>query len=229
MKRHMWAQVAVSLLLVTPFLGVPPPTHAQVADSVSRGGGGKWILLDAVGYGGLGFGLGLLANLGLEDSGVGPVQPPEPPHTLRDPSPLGYGFPDLTLTSFGPDGTTLAVIAATTVAGTVAGALIGHRAQRIIAEGGHVSGIHRAAVLGGAIMAGGTVGALISIPLIAPEGENTRLGSDEQTFAFLVGSGAALGALLVLRYRHELGSRKIAVTPVPPGRSGYGLQIHVEW
>lgn len=59
--------------------------------------------------------------------------------------------------------------------------MLGGRADRAIADGRAVEGPHRAAVLGGGVLAGGTLGALATVPLINSEGEGTFLGSDETT------------------------------------------------
>lgn len=121
-------------------------------------------------------------------------------------------------------GTGAIAIATTAAAGTYAGAVIGRRAGKTISEGGRLGGGHRAAVAGGAIMAGGTLGALAAVPLIKPEGEGTIFGSDEATVAGMVLVGTALSSLFVLLHRDELSSGRISVTPAVPGGAGFGVQ-----
>ena len=178
--------------------GVHTPTAAQT-NGPPMPGGMKWSLIDAIGYGGLGFGVGLITTWDMEGSDLG------------------------------PPGTALAVTAATTVAGTVAGAMIGKRAQNTMAEGGRLGGAHRAAVVGGVIMAGGTVGAVAAIPLINGEGEGTFLGSDEQTVALLVLAGGALGSVFAWKQRDQLAFRSVSVTPALVGIGRYGLHMRVSF
>ncbi len=132
-------------------LGLASPAAAQPEASPTSDGGMKWVLLDALGYGGVGFGLGLAAAWGMEGD------------------------------DFGPPASALAVVGVSTAAGAVAGALIGRRARNRIAEGMPVEGAHRAAVVGGVVAAGAALGALAAVPLVNGEGEGTPLGSDEQT------------------------------------------------
>lgn len=151
------------------------------------------------GYGGLGFGLGLAVAWDMEGSDIG------------------------------PPGTAVAVVGATTAAGIVAGTLIGNRARKTIAEGERIGGGHRAAVIGGVVLAGGTLGALAAVPLINSEGEGTALGSDEQTFALLALAGGALGSLYAWKQSDELSSRSIGVAPAVSGSAGYGLRLRMSF
>lgn len=187
--------MAAALMLM--LLGVATPATAQTSDSPDSGGEIRWSLINAVGYGGLGFGVGLVATWDLEGS------------------------------DFGPPGAALAVIGATTVAGTVAGAIIGRRARNAIARGRSLSGAHRAAVMGGVVMAGGTLGAVAAVPLINAEGEGTFLGSDERTVTLLVLAGGALGSVYVWKQRDRLAFRSVRLTPVLSGTRGYGFHIRV--
>lgn len=187
----------VFLLLVILLCGTPVPAAAQTDSSTAPGGGVRWALLDAIGYSGLGFGLGLLAAWDMEG------------------------------TSFGPPDEAVAVIAASTAAGLLTGAVIGRRAQNAIAQGRRPGGAHRAAALAGVAMAGGTLGALAAVPLINGEGEGTVLGSDEQTITVMMLGGTALGSLYMLRKRAAFPSNRIRVTPGIFGRGEYGLRVRV--
>lgn len=175
------------LLLILPLV-------ATTATTVSAQ---SWRVIDAVGYGGLGFGLGVAATWDLEGEGFGP--------------------PDAALVAVG----------AGTVAGLTVGAMLGGRADRAIADGRAVGGPHRAAVLGGGVLAGGTLGALAAVPFINSEGEGTFLGSDETTFGVFVVTGAALGSLYTWRRSDQLSSGHASVTPVlgPGGERGIRLRI----
>lgn len=185
----------VSILAATLVLGVAIPAAAQTDALSNPGAGVKWSVIDAVGYGGLGFGLGLAVAWDMEGS------------------------------DFGPPGTAVAVVGATTAAGIVAGTLIGNRARKTIAEGERLGGGHRGAVIGGVILAGGTLGALAAVPLINAEGEGTALGSDEQTVALMALAGGALGSLFAWMHSDELASRSVSVAPAVFGRAGYGLRM----
>ncbi len=206
-------------------LGAPGPAAAQIETTRESSTGARWAVLDAIGYGGLGFGLGLLASWDRrESSGPGPPLGPDTWTVGPAEETLAFGITDLSGISVGPSGTQLAIVGATTVAGTLAGAVIGRRAQEAIEEGRPIGGAHRAAVLGGGVMAGGTVGAVAAAALIMPEGEGTFLGSDEQAVFVLVLAGSALGALYVWRHRHGLLSSRIRFAPETYGRGGYGLR-----
>lgn len=186
----MRATVALSSCVLTVLLAGAVPVGAQVDDPLHGGGGLKWVVADGVGYGGLGFGLGVLVAQVVEGSGRGPVQPTAAAQLSGGSSTSRYALGNLDLV-YAPDATTLAIVAAATKAGAVTGTMIGLDARRIAAAGGRVEGIHRAAV---------------------------------QKVAFLVGSGALAGALFALRYRRELGSKSISVTPSSVGR---GATVHV--
>lgn len=160
------------------------PTDGSPATSQERSAGPKWTFIDAVGYAGLGFGAGLAATWDLEGSGLG------------------------------PPGEALAVVAATTLAGGVTGAVLGRRAESAAARGRRVGGLHRAAVLGGAALAGGTLGALAAAALVNPSVEGTPLGSDEQTVTLLVLAGTGAGAAYAWSRSEALESRSLAIAPV---------------
>jgi hypothetical protein len=223
----MKAIIALSGFVLASLLACPAPVGAQVDHSRHGEGGLKWVVADAIGYGGIGFGLGVLVARAVAGSGGGPVQPPDAAQLSGGSFTSRYALGNLDLVS-APDGTTLAIVAAATMAGAGAGTMIGLHARRIAAGGGYVEGIHRAAVLGGGVLAGGTLGALAAVPLVAGHREGTPLGSDEQTVVLLVGGGAFVGALFVGRYRHELGSRSISVTPSPVG-TRKGVDVRVRW
>lgn len=185
-----------SLFLIL-LLGVSIPATAQSNGTSGSSDGAKWGLIDGLGYGGLGFGLGVAATWNMESN------------------------------HFGPPGEALVIIGASTVAGTILGAVVGSRAQRTITAGRSLEGPHRIAVIGGAVTAGGTLGALASIPLIEGQGEGTVFGSDEQTFTLLGLAGGVLGALYVWKHRNEFSSRNVSLTPVITRVAGYGLRIRV--
>jgi hypothetical protein len=125
-------------------------------------------VLNAIGYGGLGVGLGALSGTASCKSGcswdeeIGSV--------------VGR-----------------AVLGA--AAGLIGGDMIGNGARRKLARGEPLGTGHSFAVASVVVLAGATLGALAAVPLIAPSGEGTPLGSDEQTFALLATGGATLGAL----------------------------------
>jgi hypothetical protein len=168
--------------------GTPPPTYA---------GGGKWRLLDAVGYAGLGFGAGVLANLSTPTTGSGEV-------------------------------TILATVGTATIGGLVTGAVVGRRAEQSLSRGDALGTGQLVAFAGGAVLGGATLGALAAVPIIAPDGEGTVLGTDEQTFAILVGAGAVLGSLYVWRHWNRLTRGMIEITPATDGKGHYGLRLHIQ-
>lgn len=189
-------RVGLAFVTVSSF-GVASPAVAQLETTTASDDGARWGVVDAIGYGGLGFGLGLAATWDMEGSG------------------------------FGPPGAALVAIGASTVLGTVAGAMIGARAQRAIVAQGELEGVHRAAVIAGAIMAGGTLGALAAVPLVNGEGAGTFLGSDEQTVTVLVLVGSALGSLYVWRHRGDFSSSRFSLAPVMSEGGEYGLRVGV--
>lgn len=187
-------------LVAALVLAATSPAPAQRPDaSPSPGGGLKWTLLDAVGFGGIGFGLGLAATWDMEGEGIGPPE------------------------------SALAVVGGTTAAGIVAGAFIGRRAQHGIGEGRPVGGAHRAAVLGGVVAAGAVLGALGAIPLVNGEGEGTPLGSDEQTVLLTTLAGGGLGALYAWKHSDELSGGSLRVTPAVSKATGYGVRIRTSF
>ena len=167
---------ALALVLV-------PVARADAQTESATRGGPPWGIFDAIGFGGLGFGLGVIAGLGMEGD------------------------------DFGPSDGALVLIGAGTVAGILGGAMIGNRARRARALGQPISAGHRTAVAAGVILAGATLGAIAAVPLINPEGEGTPLGSDEQTFGLLVGAGAALGILYLTAQWDHLDSSAVDVAP----------------
>ena len=183
--------------LVCTALACATASSATAQDeAIAPATGPAWGFLDALGYGGLGFGLGVM---------------------------VGAGMPS---DNFGPSGTALGVIAGSTIAGVVGGAMIGGRARRALSRDQVISPGHRAAVAGGVVLAGATLGAVAAIPLISSEGEGTPLGSDEQTFSLLAGGGAALGASYLLAQWHHLGNR-VSAAPIIREPGQYGLVLRV--
>ena len=179
--------------------GASAPAVAQDNGSPPSSRGAGWGIIDGIGYGGLGFGVAVAATWDMESD------------------------------HFGPPVTALMIIGASTVAGTVLGAVMGSRAQRTVAAGRPLDGAHRVAVIAGGVMAGGTLGALTSAALIQGEGEGTVLGSDEQTFTILVLVGTALSSLYVWRHREELTSGGIGLAPEVHGSGKYGLRVRVTY
>jgi hypothetical protein len=156
-----------------------------------------WGLYDAIGYGGLGLALGLPAFLGMEGE------------------------------DFGPHPVALVIVGVTTLGGVLGGAALGSRARRRVAEGREVSRAHRAAALGGVVLAGGMAGALATVPLIMGEGEGTPFGSDEQTITLFVLSGVALGSVFAWKNRGELQGRPLTAYPMASAARGPGLGMRL--
>lgn len=190
-KRQPGSAVRVFLFVLT--LATASPATAQRESPPASTEGVKWGVVDAIGYGGLGFGVGLISAWDLE-----------------------YGSGAL-------------VVGAASLAGTIAGAVIGRRASQTLAADGQLGAGHRVAVIGGAIMAGGTLGTLAAVPLINGEGEGTFLGSDETTVAVLAVAGGALGSLFVWRHRDELASRSVGIAPGLFGKAALGLRVRLEF
>lgn len=187
----------IAAVIIGLILGRYSPAMAQSGGSSDQEGGFDWSLLDAIGYGGLGFGVGLLAAWDMEGADIG------------------------------PPGEALALVAGATLAGTLGGWIMGDRAEDAIARGHELRSAHRAAVIAGVVLAGGTAGALASIPFVNSEGEGTPFGSDERTVALLVGAGAVLGSLYVWMRRDELIHPRFRIAPALPGPNRYGLQVRV--
>lgn len=173
------------------------PVRAQQGDAAPPTDP-PWALLNVVGYGGLGLGLGILAGARMPGN---------------DP---------------GPSGAALFTMAGMTIAGAWAGSVIGTGGARTLAEGRALGPAHRLAAVGGLILAGATLGALVSVPFIAPRGEETPLGSDETTFGLLAGGGAALGAFYATKQWGHIGARRLRVTPSvrEGGQYSLGVRVH---
>ncbi|MEX2609581.1 MAG: hypothetical protein WEA24_06515 [Gemmatimonadota bacterium] len=150
------------------------PVAAQAVPPAGTGGATRWAVIDAIGYGGLGFGVGVLASWNMESD------------------------------DFGPPAGALLVIGAGTLTGTVGGAVLGFRARQRTIEREPLGRGHGTAALAGGVLAGATLGALTSASLINGAGEGTFLGSDETTFATLVLAGGVLGSMYVWGIRHEI-------------------------
>jgi hypothetical protein len=198
MRPRTRAVSAGPILPLILLLGLCTPAMAQTPDSSTPGGGVKWSVVNGIGFGGLGFGLGIAVAWNMESN------------------------------DYGPPDAAIVITGASTVTGILLGAMTGIRAQNKVAAGQTLHGAHRVAVIGGGIAAGGTLGALSAVPLINGEGEGTFLGSDEQTFALLVVAGSALGALYVWGNRAELTSRNISLTPEFTENRQYGLRVRME-
>lgn len=190
--------IPVVVLALAALALVPPAPLAAQSAPRPADDGAPWVLYDAVGYGGLGFGLGLAAAWGMEnDSG------------------------------FGPPGEALVVLGVGTVAGIVTGAILGSRAGHAVAEGRPLGTGHRAATLAGPVLAGGTLGALAAIPLINGEGEGTALGSDERTVGLLTLAGFAVGSVVAWRLSDELPVRGVQAGPAGDGGYRLRVQMEL--
>lgn len=183
MKLQKWAFRSACSLAAILLLGAPARASAQDDLPSASADRVRWALYDGIGYGGMGFGLGLIAAWDMEGSG------------------------------FGPPGVAIATIIGATVAGTVAGTMIGRRAQNVLDTGQPLTGAHRVAAMGGVALFGAALGALAAIPLVDGEGEGTFLGSDEQTVTLTVVSGGALGWFYIWNRRDDFSSRQISVSP----------------
>lgn len=190
--RGLPAAVIVGLIVATY-----SPAMAQSGASSDREDGVDWSLLDAIGYGGLGFGTGLLAAWDMEG------------------------------TDLGPPGEALALIGGATLAGTFGGWIMGDRAEDAIALGHELRSAHRAAAIAGVVLAGATAGALASIPFVSSGGAGTPFGSDEETVALLVGAGAVLGSLYAWMRRDEGTDRRFRIVPALLEPNRYGLRVRV--
>ncbi len=157
-----------------------------------------WALIDAVGYGGLGFALGFGVGVPLSEGGIGPS-------------------PGAILTMAGG-----------IIAGTVSGAIIGKRASYRLSRGDSLTSAHRSAVVLGSALAGGTLGALAAIPLISGQGSGTPLGSDEQAFAICAGTGIALGALFGVSRSIPVRRHVVSVAPIIVTRKRMLVAIRIQ-
>lgn len=132
---------------------------------------------------------------------------------------------DLEGSGFGPPDAALVIIGATTVAGAVAGAMPGSRAEHAICEGRRLGSAHRAAVAGGAVLAEATLGAVSVVPLINREGEGTFLGSDERTVSLPALTGGTLGFLYVRSKWGQLAVRSVSLAPALSANGAFGMQM----
>ena len=170
-----------------------PSVSAQSPRGVTPRGPIKWVILDAAGYGGVGFIVGAAAGLAMSPS-----------------------------CPFGNCSGLLIGVLGGTAAGLAGGAAIGNHARQAIANGQPLSAGHRSAVLLGTVLGGATLGALSSALLINGNGAGTPLGTDEATFGMLTGGGTALGLAMAIMNSHELDSRRMSVRP-SVGKGSYGL------
>ena len=155
-----------------------------------------WRLVDAIGYGALGAKLGFEAGSAMERS----VDDTQANRVLFPPA--------------------FTLIGAFT--GLVAGYATGQNADDMYANGRDLTTAHRVRVIGGALAAGATLGAVVAYQLRREnEGEDTPLGSHEQTTVILMTSGAALAGVGAWYFRHTLTGGRTAVMPlVTPQRLG---------
>ena len=165
------------------------PSHAR---------SGRWGLVNALGYGGVGLLVGYSAA-------------------------VGAAFSDASDTDLG------VLLIAAPLAGAALGASIGHSASSRINRGERPGAGSRFAVKTGAILAGATLGALASVPLINDEGAGTPLGSDENTAAILMTTGVALGALYIHRHADDFSATRVSIAPMRTIDSAYGLRIALRY
>jgi hypothetical protein len=142
-----------------------------------------WTFINAVGYGVLGFGVGL---------GVGVAASPN---------------------SIGWNDTAMGSILLFTAAGATAGGVIGRRASRHLDQGQPLTRGHRSAVVVGSVLFGGAVGSLAAIPLIAGEEDDTPLGSDAEAYAICTLGGMAVTAILMATKCNNIPVRGLRLVP----------------
>ena len=191
MLNTMWPRAGKisALLLATATPGV---AQGNVGAASS---GPPWDWVSVVGFGGLGFGVGVWAAW------------------------------DMPADAFGPSGAALATISSATLLGVGAGAIIGNRARRLHAQEQSLHPAHQLGLVTGSILAGATLGAAASVPLIARGDEGTPLGTDERTFALLTTGGAALGALYAAKHWSEIRGSKVNINPILHGPGKYSLLV----
>jgi len=142
-----------------------------------------WTFINAVGYGVLGFGVGL---------GVGVASSPN---------------------STGPSGTAVGSMLLFTTAGAIGGGVIGRRASELLDRGHPLTRGHRSAVVVGSVLFGGAVGSLAAIPLIAGEEYDTPLGSDAEAYAICALGGMAVTAILMATKWNDIPIRGLRLVP----------------
>lgn len=158
-------------------------------------GHAPWPLIDSLGYGALGLGLGVLVASSMEPS-----------------------------SGFGPDGGQVVSILLGTIGGTVAGLEIGGRAIQKSDARRLGSGHHTAAVLG-TVFLGAGLGALAAVPQVSGEETDTSFGSDEETVTLFTMVGTGLGALGAWWLWGDLTPNGIAVAPTMTTGGELGLQL----
>lgn len=127
-----------------------------------------------------------------------------------------------------PPETVLATIGGGLV-GTILGSRLASGANAAVDEGRPLSSAHVAGITVGTLLGGATLGAIVSIPFISPDGEGTIFGSDEQTLGILMAAGAALGASHLWRHWGELTGGGLAVRPgiMPDGQPGVAARLRL--
>lgn len=211
--RPLRRMVIVALLVVASSTALPAqspgPARAVVRDTMlappsSQPSRAKpplpWSFVDAVGYGGLGFGVG-----------------------------FGLSFVVASDASLDDLGAVIATIGVSTVAGIAGGTAIGRTANRRVLDGRPVGSELQAAALAGAVFGGATLGALAAIPLIEGEETGTPLGSDEATFGITTGVGALLGALYATKYAATLPVAGITAVPTVAAHGRVGFRISAKF
>jgi hypothetical protein len=194
--RRWITWLVLSCLLVGARASAQDVSQPQPRSSI-----GRWGLIDAVGYGGV----GLVA---------------------------GYAFAIATMADgdWVPSDGAIMAIPALTAVGMLAGAVVGHNASSRLRNGEPLGGGSRFAVTAGAVLAGATLGAALSYPLIAPpEREGTPLGSDESTVALMMGVGAAIGTAYVLHHSGDFDDVRVSVAPIRTRDAAYGIRVAVRY
>jgi hypothetical protein len=203
----------VALLAVASITALPAqspgPAKAVVRDTILAPASSQpivatpplpWSFIDAVGYGGLGFGVG-----------------------------FGLSFVVASDATIDALGTVVATIGVSTIAGIAGGTAIGRTAHRRVLDGRPVGSELQAAALAGAMLGGATLGALASIPLIEGEETGTPLGSDATTFGITTGVGALLGTLYATRYAATLPVGGITAVPTVAAHGRVGFRISAKF
>jgi hypothetical protein len=173
---------------------------AQTDTSRITGRQPPWGLINAIGYGAIGAGVGFAAAVAMSGNRLGPSD------------------------------AALATLAGTTLVGTTVGAIIGGKAQRTLARRQPIGLRHESAVVTGTILGGAALGALASAALIAPSGDGPEEGeNDALTFSALTIGGAALASWYVSGHRDRLRSWRVGLTPAVMKSGSYAVNVRVQY
>lgn len=195
--RQWFTSLVLACLLIGSRVSAQDMARPQAKP---RSGIGRWGIVDAVGYGGVGMVAGYAVALA---------------STSDD--------------EWAPSGKSLLAVPVFAAAGMFAGSAIGRSASRRLRSGEPLSGGNRFAVNAGAVLGGATLGATTSFLLINPEREGTPLGSDEATVAKLMSAGAALGWFYVVLHRSDFDEARLSIAPIRTRDSAYGLGVSLRY